>query len=350
MPDARAPASTHRVFGPDRKPPMHVIRQPAHLAGTAAVVPGERSSRAVDNVPACVENVVLAGVWPAVTRLPATHWLCIRTMRHGVEDCDLARRRVSIDQDAYLIVNAGQDCRGAYRGQAEVSPCIVYFAPQALARALGAEEPFALAPDAGACGASFRFFESLRAHGDAVGESLDRIARHVEAGDADAVWCEEQSALLLRHALASERALRGATTRIDCVKPATRQELFRRVLLAADFIQSHYEQPISLADIAGAARLSRFHLVRLFRQALGVTPHAYLRDKRLAVARRLIARSVCDLSEIAERTGLGSRSSLFRNLQRQLGASGKALRQRGELTPVPCFRPARDSSTCRIPA
>ena len=67
--------------------------------------------------------------------------------------------------------------------------------------------------------------------------------------------------------------------------------------------------------MARAASLSRFHFVRLFSLVLGETPHAFLRRKRTAVARRHLAvGSAC--SEAATRAGFGSRSALFRNLRK----------------------------------
>ena len=109
--------------------------------------------------------------------------------------------------------------------------------------------------------------------------------------------------------------MRQKAERIDCVKPATRQQLLRRILLAADFISSRHDEPISLDEMARAASLSRFHFVRLFSLVHGETPHAFLRRKRTAVARRHLAvGSAC--SEAASRAGFGSRSSLFRNLRK----------------------------------
>lgn len=324
---------------------MRVIRHPDELAATAAAADPVRAalSSAAD------DSVILVGSCADGTAIAPTRWLCIRTMRRGFEHCRLGRRRIAVDEDAYLVVNAGSDCRGVYHGDAPVSPVLVCFAPDVCAEALRGDP--AQGPHSGCAAATgFGFTESLRPASDRLGRSLGRMARAVDAGQRDSLWYDEQALVLLGLALASEPALRGAAGRIDCVKPSTREELFRRVLLEGDFIQTHYEQPISLGEMAAAARLSRFHLVRLFRQALGITPHAYLRDKRIAVARRLIARSACDLSEIAARSGFGSRSSLFRNLQRQHGVGGKALRARDGAAPQPPHLLPRGREACAIRA
>jgi AraC-like DNA-binding protein len=325
---------------------MRVIRRLDALP----IGPGGSGLRTAALAP-CVghpDGAILIGEVAARTGAPDTRQLCIRTMRAGTEDCEIDRRRLSVDEDCYLIVNAGRACRSTYRGPAPVRPLVVFLPPRLVDEAqTPADAPLGEARTAG--GTSLEFIENLRAHGDAVSRCLSRLASALDAGDVDAPRLEDETCRLLEAMRESERRLRGLSARIDCVKASTRQELLRRVLRAADFICSHYDQPITLIDIAAAASLSRFHLVRLFRQALGTTPHAYLRDKRLRVARRLLARPDGDLHEIAERAGLGSRQSLFRQLRGQTGIGGRALRRNGELVAVQTALTRSGSEECRIP-
>ena len=110
-------------------------------------------------------------------------------------------------------------------------------------------------------------------------------------------------------------------------KKSTRDELLKRVNVAADFICSHYAAPITLTDIAAAAALSKFHLVRLFRQIHGASPHQFLTRKRLAAAGRLLDRPELSLDDVALLSGFGTRWSLFRQLRRTTGEGGAALRR-----------------------
>jgi AraC-like DNA-binding protein len=99
-------------------------------------------------------------------------------------------------------------------------------------------------------------------------------------------------------------------------------------MLAADFIHSNYTRPIVLDDIAAAARLSKYYLVRLFSEVHGLAPHGYLLRKRVGAAQRLLTRSAMDVNEVAEATGLGTRWSLYRQLRKQLGVNAQGLRGR----------------------
>jgi AraC family transcriptional regulator len=305
-------------------------------------------ARRLDAFPAAPGSVVLTCDCAAGSGGPDSTGLSIRSMRRGTEEIRLERRRVAVDEDAYLIVNAGHGTRSRYLADGTARPFAVFFDGGLLADALAAAGDLldAGAPGGLHGGGGFAFLEHLRPWGDALGRRLRRFEQAMAGGDEDSL--EEQLALLLHAALDSERGLRRRAERIDCVKPATRAELLRRVLLAADFMLSHYEQPIRLEHIAAAARLSRYHLVRLFHRTHGVTPREYLLAKRLAVAARLLRETRFELSEIAARTGFGTRCSLFRHLQRRLGASGRGLRA-GSAPDVPARRRSI-ASACRIAA
>jgi AraC family transcriptional regulator len=281
------------------------------------------------------QSVILACQCRPSTPGPSDPRLCIKLMRRGAEEHRLQQRRLMLDEDAYLILNGWEPCSSVYRGTV-ARPFVVFFDSRLLQQALCERLPD---DDGSEPASSFGFLEHLRPHGDSVSQRLRLLAHHIDAGDHDPFWCEEQVTLLLDDALQQERELQQTSQRIASVKAGTRRELLRRVLLAGDFIWSHYDQAITLDEIAGAARLSRFHLLRMFRQVHGVTPHAYLLAKRLLVAERLLAQTRLDLSEIAELSGFGTRWSLFRHLRRLRGAGGDALRQRHDALPTETPRP-----------
>jgi transcriptional regulator GlxA family with amidase domain len=153
------------------------------------------------------------------------------------------------------------------------------------------------------------------------------LARAIDEGVDDVAWYEERTQALLLAMMAAEPAQRERATSIKSVKASTREELTRRVLLATDFLLSNYAEPLALDDLARAAHLSKFHLVRLFKQVHGTSPHAFLQAKRARVARRLIESTDLELNEIAARAGFGSRWTMFRQLRKQFRMSGLDLRR-----------------------
>ncbi|MBX7247429.1 MAG: AraC family transcriptional regulator [Caulobacteraceae bacterium] len=78
--------------------------------------------------------------------------------------------------------------------------------------------------------------------------------------------------------------------------------------------------PASLRELAEAAGVSRFQLVRGFARDLGVTPHAYLMQRRVRVAQRLISRGA-PLARVAAEAGFADQSHMSRAFARQLGVT-----------------------------
>jgi AraC-like DNA-binding protein len=78
--------------------------------------------------------------------------------------------------------------------------------------------------------------------------------------------------------------------------------------------------PITLADLAEEAGLSRFQLLRGFARELGLTPHAYIVQRRIARARELI-RAGRALADVAIAAGFCDQSHLTRCFVRQYGVT-----------------------------
>lgn len=102
----------------------------------------------------------------------------------------------------------------------------------------------------------------------------------------------------------------------------------RAVAEAVRFIQDNYARDVSLSDIAEAVHLSPFHVARLFKQALGVSPHQYLIQVRVNSARSLLAAGSGErsLAEVASAVGFADQSHLTRHFKRILGVTPKQLR------------------------
>jgi AraC-like DNA-binding protein len=78
--------------------------------------------------------------------------------------------------------------------------------------------------------------------------------------------------------------------------------------------------PITLAALARECGLSRFQVLRGFARATGFTPHAYLMQRRIDLARRLIARGT-PLAEAADESGFADQSHMTRSFVSKFGIS-----------------------------
>ncbi|HEY5754272.1 MAG TPA: AraC family transcriptional regulator [Steroidobacter sp.] len=89
---------------------------------------------------------------------------------------------------------------------------------------------------------------------------------------------------------------------------------------ARQMIDDDPARPITLAWLASEAGLSKYRLLRSFSRELGLTPHAYILQRRIACAQRLI-RGGRGLAEAALAAGFYDQSHLTRCFVRQLGVT-----------------------------
>ncbi len=87
-----------------------------------------------------------------------------------------------------------------------------------------------------------------------------------------------------------------------------------------DRIDADPAAPLTLASLAADAGTSRYQLLRAFARELGLTPHAYIIQQRLALARRLI-RAGSTLVDAASEAGFSDQSHLTRVFARQFGVT-----------------------------
>jgi AraC-like DNA-binding protein len=89
---------------------------------------------------------------------------------------------------------------------------------------------------------------------------------------------------------------------------------------AASLLRERWNEAVDLEELSGVARLSRFELVRRFRAQLGLPPHAFQLDLRIAAARGLLraGRSAVDVAMIC---GFADQPHLTRVFKRAVGVT-----------------------------
>lgn len=104
-----------------------------------------------------------------------------------------------------------------------------------------------------------------------------------------------------------------------------------------DYIQAHWEEEISLADLARVSLFSPWHSYRLFRQYTGMTPAAYIRSLRLSKSAMRLKAGNYRVTDAALDLGFGSIDGYSRAFSREFGRNpGEYARNPG---PIPLFVP-----------
>ena len=276
------------------------------------------------------ENCVVLGRSRRADFGPCTHTLSIRAAWGGTEYCHVGGRTLGIDDDCFLILNHGRVYSTSIHAPWPVQSLSICFRPglvEETAAALTRTLDQALDDGTALEGALPGFAENLQPHNKLVSPVLRFIKVHLLQGVDDEAWYEEQLQFLLERMQAHRaRALRRADElRLMC--PARRRELFRRIALATDFLQTNYARALDLDEVARVACLSKYHFLRLFTRVHGITPVAYLQRKRSAVAARLLQTTQLTVNEVASSVGFPERTTLLRQIRRWTGFSPRQLRE-----------------------
>jgi AraC-like DNA-binding protein len=94
---------------------------------------------------------------------------------------------------------------------------------------------------------------------------------------------------------------------------------------ARAYLDARFSEDVDLLDLVRIAGLSRTHLIRAFRRETGLTPHAYLLDRRFRAASRALGRGEAPAA-VALRCGFCDQSHLNRVFKARMGVTPGAYR------------------------
>lgn len=103
-------------------------------------------------------------------------------------------------------------------------------------------------------------------------------------------------------------------------KPAPMLPKSKRMLDIMHYLDDHLAEDLNIDTLAEKFYISRFHMMRRFREETGTTIHAYLSDHRLMLARNLIGQGI-SATDACFRCGFGSYSSFSRAYTKFFGTT-----------------------------
>ncbi|MBV8826894.1 MAG: helix-turn-helix domain-containing protein [Bradyrhizobiaceae bacterium] len=94
-----------------------------------------------------------------------------------------------------------------------------------------------------------------------------------------------------------------------------------------EYIDGRLTESISLDALAAVAELSRCHFARAFKQSVGTSPHAYVMQRRLDRAERLLAETDLSLCQVALDSGFSDQSHFSSCFRKSFGESPRSFRR-----------------------
>ena len=116
-----------------------------------------------------------------------------------------------------------------------------------------------------------------------------------------------------------------ATSRAAIVVPT---DLLMHVRRARDLIDRRYAERLNLRDLAAAAGVSKYHFLRCFASAYGLTPAKYLCDRRVERAQDLLRATNLTVTEVCTLVGFSSLGSFSTRFRERVGVSPSAYQAR----------------------
>lgn len=159
-----------------------------------------------------------------------------------------------------------------------------------------------------------------------VGHGTRRLAIAVVRAP-DAVRLEGEVNAFADNLSALQAGLRDAISRCPGRTWAAKRQVFLRLQRVCNYIDACCDRELDIEQLARMANYSPCHFLRTFRIAYLITPHAYVTDRRLEHALRLLRSGKLAVTEVAVASGFENRSAFSRLFHERFGATAQEIRR-----------------------
>lgn len=260
--------------------------------------------------------------------------LSIKTFTHGAAYYRVGAARYLVNEACYLLLNQDQEYQVTIDAPTPVESFCLFFPADfvaALFYSIAADSEQLLADPVPPARATLGLYERTYPHDQTLSPFLFQLRQAYRQAPRHEPhsqhWVEEQLHVILAQLLYQQQVIRREVAAQPAKRAATREELYRRLHYARDYMLASLPQPLSLAEMAAVAALSPNHFLRSFKALFHESPHAYLTTQRLARARVLLTTTDLPVTEVCLAVGFESLGSFSARFRREFGMAPLRYRQ-----------------------
>ncbi|MEK4519544.1 AraC family transcriptional regulator [Paenibacillus sp. FSL H8-0122] len=264
------------------------------------------------------------------------HWegtgpLSIKTFRNGRAYYKTNLGHYAVEEEGYLLLNEGEQYGIAIESETEVDSFCVFFKTgfaEEFHRAIhvgtekSLDDPFSESKH------PLQFHTKSYRHSHLITALIENFKNSLPVLGSENLWLDEQYQNLIQALLNVHQKMAQEINTVPGTRPATREELFRRLTVAYEYLHAYYNQNVSLEEVSKVSCLSKNHLIRSFRHFFKRTPHQFILEKRILEAQRLLAQTDSNVTEISLSIGFDNVSSFNKVFKQRTGLSPRMFRKK----------------------
>lgn len=258
--------------------------------------------------------------------------LSLRSVVRGAEYFVTRNSKYAVVPGNYLILNEGSEYSSYVNPNENVESFAVHFAPGFVNRFIGG---YFTGPDhipgteETVHGKLPRFIEKTYIQDDRTKFLLNKLYTMVQGGfDNDCLLESDEISESLRNLLSNlvmvNAGVQAEINSMKAARPSTREEIYRRLNYAKDYMESAYGEVVSVDQVAVVACMNSEYFIRQFKKQFGITPVQYLIAKRMKVAGAALSRGGTSVSEVCRKVGYSDLSSFGKLFKRYYGVGPEA--------------------------
>ncbi len=148
------------------------------------------------------------------------------------------------------------------------------------------------------------FFENNFYHRDTLGLLLQKLSGTIKTSVQEAQPLRKEVYYLIAEKLIqSQKNIDTDINQIMRVKRSTREELYKKALLAKEYIHSNLRSDFNLDLLSNNVGLSKYHLIRIFKSTFFQSPYQYYLICKVNLVKHYIEKKQHSLVEIADLCG-----------------------------------------------